>query len=187
MRKVMKKDILTITTVALTTATLTVLAFWTAPLEADNEAKAPTVAQPKLVANGIEMTLVAAEGKTFEAGDKPQFQLTAKNITAEPATTKVAVSIASQDLRSMGGRTLSVPTRVWQQDSTLTLAPNEQKNITLSSDAQLPKDSMVSVAMQTQSADNSIVQRAVPQNSSRVTALAFSTSGAANASLAKAK
>jgi hypothetical protein len=183
----MKKDILTITSVALTTATLTVLAFWSAPLEADNEAKAPTVAQPKLVANGIEMTLVAAEGKTLQVGDKPQFQLTAINTTTEPATTQVAVSLAAQDLRSMGGRTLSIPKRVWQQDSTLTLAPNEKTTITLSSDAQLPKDSMVSVVMQTQSADNSIVQRATPQNPSRVTALAFSTSGAANASLAKAK
>ena len=79
------KDILTIATTALGTATLTV-AFLASPTTSGTDAnsQAVTIAKPKLVANGIEMMLSAAEGRQFKAGDQPAFELCAVN-TLEPA------------------------------------------------------------------------------------------------------
>ena len=53
------KDILTITTAALGTATLTVAAFWAGPTDAGHDADAPPakIAKPRLISHGVEMAL----------------------------------------------------------------------------------------------------------------------------------
>jgi hypothetical protein len=146
----MKKNILTILSVALTTAALTVLAFWSVPIEAGNEAQnqAPKVAQPKLLTNGIEMTLVAAEGKTFQAGDEPVFQLTAVNTTAEPATAHLRLVMDSISPASAMSRIGPVPAMIWHQDCTIALKPNEKKTMTVASNTKLPVSGAITVSMQ---------------------------------------
>src|SRR5512136_1541233 len=89
------KDILTITTVALGTATLTVAAFWAGSIEAGNDADAPPakIAKSRLVSHGVELTLAPAGGRVFKAGDQPEFELTALNTTKEAANVSVGVTV----------------------------------------------------------------------------------------------
>jgi hypothetical protein len=91
------KDILTITTVALGTATLTVAAFWAGPIEAGGDADAASakIAKPQLVSHGVEMTLAATGGRVFKAGDQPEFELTALNTTNQPASVSVCVTMTA--------------------------------------------------------------------------------------------
>ena len=91
------KDILTIATAALGTATLTVAAFWAGPIDAGNDADAPPakIAKSRLVSRGVEMALAPAGGRTFKAGDQPEFELTALNTTNQPASVSVCVTMTS--------------------------------------------------------------------------------------------
>src|SRR5512140_1969037 len=93
-RKMKRKDLLTIATVAVGTATLTVAAFWARPIEAGAEVDAPPakINQSRLVARGIEMTLTSASGQLYQAGDQPKFELTALNTSAQPAEASVFVT-----------------------------------------------------------------------------------------------
>jgi len=196
----MKKDILTITSVALGTAALTVLAFWSAPIEAGNEnGQAPKVAQPKLAANGIEMTLVAAEGKTFLAGDEPAFALTAVNTTAQPATATLLVMMDSTSPSDALSRRGPMPSMMWRKECTIALGPNEKKTVNLASQTKLPPNRLVSVSMQTVDPNKAAVVPAPKQTvqqaltpmtpaQPRIMALHFSTAApAAQPMLARAK
>ena len=67
------KDILTITTVALGTATWTVAAFWAGPIEAGSDADTPPakIAKSRFLSHAVELTLSPAAGQVFKAGDQP--------------------------------------------------------------------------------------------------------------------
>jgi hypothetical protein len=60
------KDLLTITSVAVGTAALTVAAFWAGPIGAGGDGDEPNkVPQPRLVSHGAELTLTAKDGRVF--------------------------------------------------------------------------------------------------------------------------
>ena len=65
-----RKDLITIATVALGTATLTVTTFTAGPIGAGSDADTPAakIAKPKFVSHGVEMTLVPAGNQVFKAG-----------------------------------------------------------------------------------------------------------------------
>jgi hypothetical protein len=143
------KDILTITTVALGTATLTVAAFWAGPIEAGSDADASpaNIAKARLVAHGVEMILAPADGRVFKAGDQPEFELTAINTTQQPASASVQVTMTSfapaDAMSRMGPR----PKVLWQRQQIVTLQPNETKALTLSASTNLPANSVISVSL----------------------------------------
>jgi hypothetical protein len=143
------KDLLTITTVALGTATLTVAAFWAGPTEAGADADAPLtrIAKSQFVARGIEMTLASAEGRVFKAGDQPEFELTALNTTKEPAKASVCVTMTATSPAEALSRVISIPAVMWQKEQVVTLQPNERKTFTLCAGTNLPPNKVFSVSL----------------------------------------
>ena len=123
------KDLLTITTVALGTAALTVTAFLgnTLDAEGDSHALTATLAKSELVANDIKLTFTAAEGRTFKAGDEPAFVLTAINTRDVSSTATIDVAMTATAPSSPFSRMIPVPSMLWQNQCTLTLAPHETR------------------------------------------------------------
>jgi hypothetical protein len=144
------KDVLTIATVALGTATITVLTFWSPGLEAGNEDNplAALIAKPKLVADGIEMTLATAEGRTFKAGEQPVFDLKAINTTGQHAATIIQLVMTASSPQDMNSRLVRPPAFLCRQEQTVTLTANETKVIRLSTGTKLPGNSMIHVSLQ---------------------------------------
>lgn len=141
------KDILTITTVAVGTAALTVVTFWSNPLNAglDPEGPATKIKQPKLVCNGLELSLVHPGSQAIKAGDRPQFELTAVNTARETRTAKVLVEMTCTAPTSPLSRTIAMPTELWQQEQTLTLKAGETRTLPLASTAAVPTNNLISV------------------------------------------
>ena len=146
------KDILTIATVALGTATLTVAAFWASPMEAGNDADAPPakLAKARFVSHGVEMTLASADGRVFKAGDRPEFELTALNTTNQPASVSVCVSMTASSPADALSRVIRLPMVMWQQEQVVTLQPEETKVLTLCASTNLPPNSVISVSLREQ-------------------------------------
>ncbi len=181
------KDLTTILSVAVATASLTVMGFWSGALNAGDDTGKPAaqIEKPKLVTHGIELTVAAADGVTFKAGDEPVFDLTATNTTDAPATAAVRIAMTASSPRDEMSRVPRLPTSLWQQQQPLVLQPNETKVIRLAVPAKLPANSMISVALDdtpaTQAAANAdtavakpvLLLRRGPQ--SGVVALSFST------------
>jgi hypothetical protein len=144
------KDLLTIGSVALGTATLTVLTLWSDSLEAGNERPelAATISKPKLVSNGVEMTLAAAEGRIFKAGDEPVFQLEAINTTGAPATVDIWVAMTASSPTDALSRVVRLPSVLWQEQPSLVLQPHETKVISLPARTKLPANTLISVSLQ---------------------------------------
>ncbi len=145
------KDLITITSVAVATATLTCVTFWTGPLEAGGEATPPTrqITKPKLVAHGIEVTLAARNGRTFRAGDEPSFELAAVNTTGEGAEATIRIALSASSPKDMLSRVPRRASSFWESQQTIALKANETKVITIAVDKPLPADQMVSVTLQT--------------------------------------
>jgi len=143
------KDILTITTVALGTATLTVAAFWAGPIEAGNDADAPPskIARTRFVSHGVEMTLAAAGGRVFKAGDQPAFELTALNTTSQAASASVCITMNASSPADALSRAIRLPTVLWQQKQVVTLQPKETKVLALCASAKLPPNSVIAVSL----------------------------------------
>jgi hypothetical protein len=164
------KDILTITTVALGTATLTVAAFWAGPIEAGSDADTPSakIAKSRFLCHGVELTLASAGGRPFKAGDQPEFELTALNTTNQPASVSVCVSMTAASPADALSRVIRLPMVMWQQEQVVTLQPKETKVIALCASTNLPPNSVISVSLRDQD------QKAAPFPISMV-ALSFST------------
>jgi hypothetical protein len=179
------KDLLTVTTVAMGTAALTVATFWAGSMDADSEheALAAKIATPKLVAQGVEMTLAPVGGETFKAGDEPAYELKAVNTTDKPANVSVRVAMASTAPADRMSRVAVQPATLWQDTRLLTLGPNETKVVTMASLEKLPANKQISVSLQApevREAQNSqqAGQQAVrvrPPREPRIVALNFST------------
>ena len=144
-----RKDILTITTVTLGTATLTVAAFWAGPIEAGSDADAPAakIAQPQLVSHGVEMTLAPAGGRVFQAGDQPEFELTALSTTNQLASVAVSVTMTAASPADALSRVIRLPKVLWQHEQVVTLQPHETKVLALCASTNLPPDSVISVSL----------------------------------------
>jgi hypothetical protein len=143
------KDLLTITTVALGTAAMTVAMFLETPLEAGNPADppAPTIARPRLVANGIELTLAAAETRDLKVGDQPAFELKAVNTLAEPSDAWICLTLSASGPAGTLSRVPQLPATLWQDPQFLTLEPNESKSITFAVRTNLPPNKMILVSL----------------------------------------
>jgi len=142
------KDLVTVASVAASTAALTV-AFVANPLEAgfgDNPLRAP-IAQPKLTAAGVEMTLAAAGGRVFNAGDKPAFELRAVNTQDQPSSVTVTVALSSMRPANRLSRVLVMPSILWQEQRELTLGPKETKVFAFNASTNLPANNDFSVAL----------------------------------------
>ena len=163
-------DLLTIATAALGTATLTVTAFWAGPLDAGNDAEAPApmIAKTRLISRGIELGLSPAGGRTFQAGDQPEFELTAINTTDQPASVSVGVTMTASSLADALSRTVRLPQVLWRQEQIVSLGPNETNVLTLVTGTNLPAKSVVSVSLQD-------MEQKAPLGLGGVMALSFST------------
>jgi hypothetical protein len=144
-----KQDLVTIVSVALSTATLTVLTFWSGPLEAGSEQQMPPreIAKPKLVSHGVEVTLAAAGGRTFAAGDEPAFDLEAVNTTGVPANLDIQILMTASSPTDAFSRVIAVPRVLWQQPQPLVLKPHETRIVKLTTGTKLPPNTLVSVAL----------------------------------------
>jgi hypothetical protein len=144
------KNLLTIATAALGTAGLTVVTFWANPIDAGNDADAPPpkLAKSLLVSHGVELALAPASGRTFKAGDQPEFALTALNTTSQPASVSVCVTMIGSALAAMTSRALHMPSVLWRQEQIVSLQPNETKVYALSAHTNLPPKSVVSMSLQ---------------------------------------
>jgi hypothetical protein len=143
------KDILTIATVALGTATLTVATFWAGPSEAGGETDAPpaNIGKSRFVMHGVELTLASACGRVFKAGDRPEFELTALNTTNQRASVSVCVTMTASSPADAMSRVISLPTVLWQQEQVVRLQPNETKMFALRASRSLPPNSVISVSI----------------------------------------
>lgn len=143
------KDILTITTVALGTATLTVAAFWAGPIAAGGDADVPPskIAKSKFVSHGVELTLAPAGGRIWKAGDRPEFELTALNTTSQLASASVCVTMTASSPMDPLSRVIRLPAVLWQQEQVVTLNPNETKVLALRARTNLPPNSVISVVL----------------------------------------
>lgn len=142
------KDLLTIATAALGTATLTV-AFLASPRMSGTDANplGATIAKPKLVANGVEMTLCAANGREFKAGDQPAFELRAVNTLDQPADVSVCATMSALAVSSPMSRMIMMPAVLWRQELAVKLGAKEAKVFTLAAQTNLPAKSTISVSL----------------------------------------
>jgi hypothetical protein len=163
-------DLVTITTAALGTATLTVAAFWAGPLDAGNEADAPPakIAKARLVSHGVELALAAAGGRTFKAGEQAEFELTAVNTTDQPAKVEVGVTMTASAPADAFSRTIRMPSVMWQREECMTLEPKATKVLSLCASTNLPPNSVITVSLREPGT------RATPMLPG-ITALSFST------------
>lgn len=143
------KDILTIATAALGTATLTVVAFWARPTDAGNDADAPParIAQARLVSHGVEFRLASAGARAFKAGDQPEFELTALNTTDQSASVSVGVTLASAAPPNPLARVILMPSVLWQREQLVMLKPKETKVLALCANTNLPANRIISVSL----------------------------------------
>jgi hypothetical protein len=163
------KDLLIIASTALGTATLTV-AFLASPRMSGDDANlmAATIAKPKLSANGIEMTLCAANGRQFKAGDQPEFELRAVNTLSQPCDVTVRVSLSAETMDSMFSRIVPMPSVLWHEELAIALKPNETKAFTLATRTNLPAKSHITVILTT-------VGQPEPGKAAGIVAMQFST------------
>jgi hypothetical protein len=143
------KDLIGIAGAAVGTAALTIVTFWSGSIEAGNEggpAPAP-IAQPTLVAHGVEVTLVSAAGALYKAGDEPSFELTAVNPGCDPATLRVGVVMSATLPESEVSRIPMAPRSLWRDIYALTLQPHEKTRIPISTFTKLPDKSFVTVSI----------------------------------------
>jgi len=143
------KDLLTITTAALGTATLTVTTFWADPMDAGNDADAPPakITKARFVSQGVEMTLAPGGGRVFKAGDVPEFELTALNTTDQAAGAPVWVTMTAASPADALSRVIRMPMVLWQQEQVVKLEPRETKVFTLCASTNLPANSVISVSL----------------------------------------
>jgi len=143
------KDALTIATAALGTATLTVAGFWAGSLDAGSEADTPPakIGKARLVSHGVEFALAAAGGRTFKAGDQPEFELTAVNTADQPAKVNVGVSMTASAPANALSRTIVMPWTLWQRQEWVSLGPRETKVLTLCASTNLPPNKVITVSL----------------------------------------
>lgn len=157
-------NLMTIIPVAIATASLTVMTFWSGALNAggDGDQPAAQIAKPKLLAHGIEMTLATTDGRTFSAGQEPTFELTAVNTTAETATASVRIAMTASSPADQMSRVMRLPSSLWQHQQPLVLQPHETRVVSLAVPAKLPPNSSVAVSLEETSPTPATADSATP-------------------------
>ena len=171
------KDLLTVTTVAMGTAALTIATFWAGSIDAGGEPDqlSPKIAQPKLVTEGVELTLAAAGGQTFKAGDEPTYELKAVNTTGKPADVAVRVAMTTSAPANPMSRVAIAPAPLWQSTQIVKLRPNETKVLTVATDMKLPAGQAVSVSLRPAATPSASQAKPSSSSSANVVALNYST------------
>jgi hypothetical protein len=142
-------DLLTVTTVAVGTAALTVLTLWPSTLDAGNDSQVPAqIAKPKLVSRGVEMTLVTADGKVPKAGDVPVLELTAVSFTNVSTRVSARVTMNISSPADIFSRTVRMPATVWVDNREFTVPAGEKKTLRLLCGTNLPPNRFISVSLQ---------------------------------------
>ncbi len=181
-----RKDLMTVMTVAAGTAVLTLAALWPDSLGAGDEPQRllPKIAQPTLLATGVELTLSPPENRVFEAGDEPVLELTALNTQEKHADITVHLSMSRTSPADPLSRVVRVPTAIWHCDQSLALAPKETKTIVLNTQTKLPPNSLISVSLEAMPGvaglnsadkDHSESGTAMTSPPQKIVALSFST------------
>jgi hypothetical protein len=149
-----KKDLMSVALVAVGTATLTVAGFWANPIEAGGGADGPAtaIAGPKLVADGVEFTLTPAQGRVFQTGDQPAFELHAVNTVAQTATVKVYLGLDAAAPASMFSRAMPIATEIWREEQLLTFKANESRTVLFQANTNLPANRQFFVSLAAPSA-----------------------------------
>lgn len=172
-----KNDLLKALSAATATGALTITAFWPAPLDAgDPQPIPPKIAQPKLVAKGVELSLAAPEGRTFQVGEAPVFELAAINTNSIATQVRLHIAMSSSSPADSLSRVVRTPGILWQTDQALTLDPGESKKVLLACGTKLPPLSVISVSLQETGTGTTTKAEAIelrPPNS--IVALSFST------------
>ena len=142
-------DLLTVSTVALTTATLCLAAFWNPSLEAggDSDVIPAKIATPKLITKGVELTLSKTGAAEVREGDQPVFELAAINTTQTAAQFDVRLAMSATSLRSAMSRMVELPGPLWHCDQSIVLKPGERKTFTLATHTKMPAGRLVSVTL----------------------------------------
>ncbi len=171
------RDLLTVTTVAMGTAALTIATFWAGSIDAGGEPdQLPAkIIQPKLVTEGVELTLATAGGQTFKAGDEPTYELKAVNTTDKPADVAVRVAMTTSAPANPMSRVAIAPTPLWQSTQIVKLQPNETKVLTVASDKKLPAGQAVSVSLRPQPTAAAGQAKPISSSSANIVALNYST------------
>jgi len=143
------KELLTTTAIALGTATLTVATFFSGALVADTIPSIPasSIAQPKLVAQGIELTATLANNRHISGGDTPAFDLHALNTLKKSVSVTVHLTMFGSAPGNPLSRALPMPTMLWQDERLLTLEANESKTTRLAPPISLPTNNVVSLLL----------------------------------------
>jgi len=135
-----KKDLMSVAVVAVGTATLTVAGFLANPIEAGGGADGPAtaIATPKLAADGVELTLTPAQGRVFQTGDQPAYELHAVNTLPQATTVKVCVTMTATDPAGMISRIMRPPAQMWREEQLVALKANETRTVLFQANTNLP-------------------------------------------------
>jgi hypothetical protein len=146
------KDLVAMTATALGTAVLTVVMCWSGSIEAGGEGAdlTPKIAIPKLMSRGVEITMTAADGHAFAAGEEPSFALQASNTTDKPVTMKLSFAMTGIGPAAAMSRLVSMPAILWQQQQEWVFEPKETKTVTIATHTILPAGKSISVSVQDQ-------------------------------------
>jgi hypothetical protein len=146
------KSLVTICGTALVTAALALAFLWPSPVDAGSDGLTATVNSPKLIENGVALTLTAA--RAFGEGEQPEFELKGVNTTAESKTITVesymnavpgpGTIMPDGTIRSMS-RMVPQSRELFRLHHTMTLAPHESMKVMVTSGTPLPAPSLVSV------------------------------------------
>jgi hypothetical protein len=172
-----KKELMSVAVVAVGTATLTVAGFLANPIEAGGGADGPAtaIATPKLKADGVELTLTPAQGRVFQTGDLPAFELHAVNTLPEAATVKVCVTMTATDPAGMISRIMRPPAQMWRQEQLVALKANETRTVLFQANTNLPTNRQFFVSLTLPPAQENAATDNTPAQVRGIMALTFST------------
>ena len=146
-----RRYFLTVAACAAATCVLTVAVFLPRELGAIDQNKLdPTIATPKLVVNGVELTLKSAgngDGAALAAGQKPALEIHAVNNTSDPASIQCAVAISYFQRGSEMSRMPMMPRNVWQSSRTIAVGPRQTVTVPLDVDKPLPAGGNIIVTL----------------------------------------
>lgn len=164
---------------ALVAATLMLVMFWPSNIDAinDGQERAPEIAVPKLVVQGVEFTLTGNGNQVYAANQEPVFDVKAINTTQGCARLPVHIVMASRSVPSPISRMVPMWRGIWQEQWSLSLNPGETRTTVLKTGLKLPANSQINVLLQTSSAAQSSTMpfMNVPSGADSIVALSFST------------
>ena len=108
----------------------------------------PNSPSPSSSRTGSRLALAPAGGRTFKAGDQPEFTLTALNTTSQPASASVCVTMTATAPVNKLSRAIPMPLVLWRHEQIVSLLPNETKLYALSAKTNLPPISVISLSLQ---------------------------------------